>query len=161
MTIRHDSQTKRDSFFATFCGDNRRLKLLPTHHGVPRRLQMIFTATPTYRTGSRHDRRQTTTDSKPAATRGIVLAAALATAMLTGPAGATPSAEYGPEVEARFIERCAASGGAEIECSRFLEGVQARLGYPRFLELAATMTTLPDATETRFASSEASSRPAP
>lgn len=123
---------------------------------------MIFSAAPTCRTCSHHDRTQARTDGKPAAMRGIVLATALAlAALLTGPAGAMPSADYGPEVESRFVERCVASGGAESECRRFLERVQARLGYPRFLEVAATMTALPEATETPFASSESSPRLAP
>jgi hypothetical protein len=53
---------------------------------------------------------------------------------------AGPAPEYGPEAEARFLERCAvgdATAPAATPCRRLMERLQAELGYPGFLEAAA------------------------
>jgi hypothetical protein len=48
-----------------------------------------------------------------------------------------PSLEFGPEAEARFIERCTDMPGAAPGACRCLsEGLQRFLGYPAFLEIA-------------------------
>ena len=71
--------------------------------------------------------------------RGLVLALLLASAAPTlGVAG--PALEYGPEAEARFLERCVAGDTtvpAAAPCRRLMERLQAELGYPAFLEPAA------------------------
>jgi hypothetical protein len=61
-----------------------------------------------------------------------VLALALALPAL---AAAGPAPEYGPEAEARFLERCAETVDATA-CRRLMERLQVRLGYPNSLELA-------------------------
>lgn len=64
--------------------------------------------------------------------RGVLLAALCCPAL----AQAAPSFEYGPEAEARFLERCADTGAAEVACRRLMERLQADLGYAAFLERA-------------------------
>ncbi len=66
--------------------------------------------------------------------RALTLGAA---AMMMGAAG--PAPEYGPEVEARFIERCVQSPASpgSLQCQRVMERLQAEAGYEGFLELAA------------------------
>jgi hypothetical protein len=61
-----------------------------------------------------------------------VLALALALPAL---AAAGPAPEYGPEAEARFLERCAETVDATA-CRRLMGRLQARLGDPTSLELA-------------------------
>jgi len=82
--------------------------------------------------------RRETSARKSLALRGIVLACALAIAGVPqGTAAASPSAEYGPEFEASFLRRCAATVMSEAACRRFMERMQVRLGYPAFLERAS------------------------
>ena len=73
-------------------------------------------------------------------------------AIALGAAG--PAPEYGPEVEARFIERCiqAAAQPSAARCQRAMERLQAENGYEAFLELAAnTAAAPPEAAEQRLA----------
>ncbi len=71
--------------------------------------------------------------------RTLILACALVLGGLaSSDAHPTPSFEYGPEFEARFLERCAANLATETTCRRFMERLQAQLGYPLFLQLATT-----------------------
>ena len=65
-----------------------------------------------------------------AAALGLALAAAFpAGAVLAGPA-----LEYGPEAEARFLQRCEDSSGmTPAECRRLGERLQAALGYEAYL----------------------------
>ena len=63
----------------------------------------------------------------------------LALAALTSGAAA-PALEYGPEAEARFLEKCTADDvttPAAASCRRLMERLQAELSYHRFLEAAA------------------------
>ncbi len=63
----------------------------------------------------------------------------LALALPTGGATA-PALEYGPEAEARFVERCAgddATAPMAAPCRRLMERMQAELGYEAFLEATA------------------------
>jgi hypothetical protein len=78
--------------------------------------------------------------SAPVGGRGRTLPALLLALALPGVSAATPALEYGPEVEARFVERCAGGDAAAPEaapCRRLMERLQAELGYPAFLEIAA------------------------
>jgi hypothetical protein len=79
----------------------------------------------------------------PAATgrsrRGPVSALLLGLSALAS-AAAGPAPEYGPEAEARFLERCVTGDvttPAASPCRRLMERLQAEFGYPRFLEAAA------------------------
>ncbi len=54
-----------------------------------------------------------------------------------GLARGAPAPEYGPEAEARFRTSCEATGAAPHDCQAFMEALQARLGYPAFLEASA------------------------
>jgi hypothetical protein len=67
---------------------------------------------------------------------GLLPALWLALAALPGPAAAGPAPEYGPEAEARFLDRCADSGATARSCRRLMERLQAELGYAVFLDLA-------------------------
>jgi hypothetical protein len=76
--------------------------------------------------------------------------AALATlavsTLAAGTASASPALEYGPEAEARFLERCdpaaatdplaAPAAASAARCRRLAEGLQAKLGYAAFLARA-------------------------
>lgn len=63
---------------------------------------------------------------------------ALASGLLAaGAALAGPSAEYGPEAEARFLEQCGSGPGpGPSACRCVMERVQNHLGYEDFLEVA-------------------------
>jgi hypothetical protein len=51
-----------------------------------------------------------------------------------GAAIASPALEYGPEAEARFLERCEDSSGMNpADCRRLNERLQATLGYEAYL----------------------------
>jgi hypothetical protein len=56
-------------------------------------------------------------------------------AVLPGFAVAGPSLEYGPEAEARFLDRCASGGASASACRRLMEQLQGQLGYAVFLDL--------------------------
>jgi hypothetical protein len=56
-------------------------------------------------------------------------------AVLPGFAAAGPSLEYGPEAEARFLDRCAGGGVTANACRRLMEQLQRQLGYAVFLDL--------------------------
>ena len=77
----------------------------------------------------------------PALRRGGLLPALwppqwLALAAVPGPAAAGPAPEYGPEAEARFLDRCADGGATARSCRRLMERLQAELGYAVFLGVA-------------------------
>jgi hypothetical protein len=57
-------------------------------------------------------------------------------AVAPGLAAAGPAPEYGPEAEARFLDRCADGGATARSCRRLMERLQAELGYAVFLDLA-------------------------
>lgn len=67
----------------------------------------------------------------------IATAIALA-ALLSWRAQATPSLEYGPEAEARFVEACVEDPAmTPAACRAVMEALQQRLGYAGFLEFVA------------------------
>jgi hypothetical protein len=66
--------------------------------------------------------------------RGL-LAALWLVAVLPGFAAAGPSLEYGPEAEARFLDRCTGGGASARSCRRLMEELQKQLGYAVFLDL--------------------------
>ena len=70
----------------------------------------------------------------PTRRRRLLPALCLAAA-LPGFAAAGPSLEYGPEAEARFLDRCAGGGATANACRRLMEQLQRQLGYAVFLEL--------------------------
>jgi hypothetical protein len=70
----------------------------------------------------------------PTRRRRLLPALCLAAA-LPGFAAAGPSLEYGPEAEARFLDRCAGGGGTANACRRLMEQLQRQLGYAVFIEL--------------------------
>jgi hypothetical protein len=68
---------------------------------------------------------------------GRALPALLLALALPAGGAAAPALEYGPEAEARFVERCAggdAAAPAAAPCRRLMEWLQAELGYAAFLE---------------------------
>ena len=70
---------------------------------------------------------------------GLGLAVLLAQAQF-GIAVASPSLEYGPEAEARFVERCMSTLSAKpgrADCQRLMERIQGEHGYAAFMEAAA------------------------
>lgn len=59
-------------------------------------------------------------------------------AILPWLAHAAPSADYGPEAEARFLERCVDDiAMTPWGCRAYMEALQQRLGYAGFLEYAS------------------------
>lgn len=62
----------------------------------------------------------------------VFLLAGLVTSMA---AAAAPALEYGPEVEARFLESCA-TGRDQGQCRCLLEGMQRLVGVTLFHEIA-------------------------
>src|ERR671917_1052069 len=73
--------------------------------------------------------------SEPPTKRGLLLPALCLVAALPGFAAAGPSLEYGPEAEARFLDRCAGGGATANACRRLMEQLQRQLGYAVFIEL--------------------------
>jgi hypothetical protein len=67
--------------------------------------------------------------------RKAVLWLAFAAALPAGAALANPNPEYGPEVEARFLQRCEDSraGMGPEDCLRLSERLQHALGYEAYL----------------------------
>lgn len=61
--------------------------------------------------------------------------------VVLGAAG--PAAEYGPQVEAAYLERCegAETRPSAAACRNEMERVQAQLGYEGFLEVAGGTVT--------------------
>jgi hypothetical protein len=74
--------------------------------------------------------------SRARPTRSAATALWLAAAAVPGLAAAGPAPEYGPEAEARFLDRCADGGATARSCRRLMERLQAELGYAVFLDLA-------------------------
>ena len=56
---------------------------------------------------------------------------------------AGPGPDYGPEVEARYLQSCeeAETRPLAITCRHAMERLQAQLGYEVFLEMAGTTST--------------------
>ena len=66
--------------------------------------------------------------------RGAALWVAFAATFPAGAVLAGPALEYGPEAEARFLQRCEDSSGmTPAECRRLGERLQAALGYEAYL----------------------------
>ncbi len=67
----------------------------------------------------------------------MVLTVGLLSASLSTGALAEAALEYGPEVEARFLERCIEAGEPANACQGLMERLQARFGYGEFVAMAS------------------------